>query len=209
MVQNFVHDKLRDFFEPHYARSRIKSTVNEKVKQVKNIPLAVKRAEKGVSHLSRGITEDQMKKSLDSRKTVDPLNIESKGKYGRVVTTLVPNLEDRKSKTKGYEIKWTGENGIDAEVRIDKHLLESAKKTINIGGQDFNTVFVEARPSDKPCDIDFADRKIILNDSNPLVHDKDDKLLLFVILTAYCHAKSKDKDEFYRNLINSLLGALT
>jgi hypothetical protein len=209
VVQDFVHEKLRDFFQPHYTRSNIKSAVNKKVKQVKNIPLAIKRAEKGVFHLSKGITDDQMKKPLDSRKTVNPLKIESKGKYGRIATTFVPDLEDRKSKSKGYEIKWTGKNGIDAEVLIDKHLLESAKKTINIAGQDFSVVFVEASPSDKPCDIDFAGGKIILNDSSPLVHDKDDKLLLFVILTTYYHEISKDKDDFYRNLINSLLGAMT
>lgn len=208
MVQKFIHERLLNFFQPHYTRSVIKSTINKRIKQIKSIPITMKRAEKGVSRLSKGITTSQVKKPLDLCEIVSPLQIEPELKYGKIETKLVPELEDKKSKRKGYEIRWSGKDGIDAQVLVDEHLIESARKKIYIADQEFDVLFVRANRLDKPCHIDFPNKKIILNDSSPLVHEKDDKLLLFVILATYCHDKSKDKDEFYANLINGLLGAI-
>jgi hypothetical protein len=208
MVQRFIHGRLRSFFQPHYTRSNITSSINKRIKQVKSIPAAMKRAEKGVSSLSQGITQKELGKPLILKNVVNPLKIDTQLKHGKIKTTLVSELADKKSKRKGYEIKWIGDKGIDAEVLVDKHIVEAAKGKISIAGQDFEIIFVNAGRFDKPCDIDFAERRIILNDSSPLVYDKDDRLLLFVILATYCHEKAKDKDEFYANLINGLLGAM-
>jgi hypothetical protein len=208
ITQKFIHEKLRKFFRPHYTRSNIKSELNKKIKQVKNIPVAIKETERAVSALSRGIAKERLESPLSAEKEVNPLQFEPEQKYGKIETKLVSELKDEKAKRKGYEINWAGKEGIDAEVLIDENIIKSVKRSIDIAGQKFDVIFVGADSVDKPCHIDFANKKILLNDNNPLIHDKDERLLLFVILAAYCHEKSRDKDEFYANLINGLLGAI-
>ena len=208
-IQKFIWMKLKDFFQPHYTRSNIKSDVNKQIKQIRNIPIAMKLAEKGFSALleSNDVKRIQLEKPLLSEKIVKPLEIGLTQKYGTIKTVFVPELENKKLRAKGFEIKWVGSKGTDAEVLVDKQLIDAAHAKVSIEGNNFELVFVKAKSNERPCHIDFENQKILLNDSNPLVRDKDEKLLLFVVLSTYCYEKAKDKNEFYGSLIKSLMGA--
>ncbi|HSV48849.1 MAG TPA: ATP-binding protein, partial [Candidatus Acidoferrales bacterium] len=200
-VQAFIHMRLRAFFQPHYKRSNIKSDLNKQIKQIKNIPVAVKLAERGLSSLP---TKIQYSKPLASQKVVDLSDIGLTQKYGDIKTTIVNDLDNKKLEGQGFDVKWRGKNGTDAEVLIDKKIVDSAKAVALIDGQKFQVVFVRAGDNDRPCSIDFEKRQILLNALNPLIIDRDEKMMLFVMLTTFCYEQTKNKEEFYEKLIRSL-----
>jgi len=208
-VQGYVHQRLKSFFGSVYNRVLLRSEINKRIRQIKSIPVALETASTALSpiatHQPRGLTESKLRASIGRARSVDLLKIDLGDKFKEHATIeIIPELEPQWRK-KGYKVEWTGADGTIGHIFVGKDILDPDKSALILDHQEYKVRFVKAEALDRPCEIDFEKRLVIFNDSSPLVSEKDEDLLFFLLTASYCYQVSKSKDQFYSNLLNALL----
>lgn len=209
-VQTYIHEKLWEFFRPHYKRSYFRSAVNKKMRQIKAIPEILSATAKGLSPVPTPYAMDTevIKKPINLSKKIDLFDFQVDNKYGETIVRVVDKLEDESASRKGFEIAWKGPKGLDAEILVEKFFLSKASSRIVVDDKEYIVQFVRDKDNFRPCDIDFKKRKIILNESSPIISMGQTRDIFYIILLTFHYQKSKDTREMYIKILNSLLAEI-
>ena len=210
-VQGHIHGRLLRFFSPHYKRSYIRSAVNKRMKRIKAIPNLLSATATSLSPVPTvyEIEKDVIEKPIALSNKIDLFDFQVENEYGETEVKIVDQLDDRKAARKGFGIIWKGPKGLDAEILVDKRYLSKASSKVIIGDEEYVVQFVRDNSNLRPCDIDFEKHVMILNESSPIISMGQIRDIFYVILLTFHYLKSKETDEMYRNVLNSLLIDIT
>lgn len=209
-VQAYIHRRLWEFFRPHYKRSYISSAVNKNMRRIKEIPQILSATAKSLSPPPTiyEIDTETVEKPIDRSKKIDLFDFQVDNKYGETEVRIVEKLDDRRATRRGFQIVWKGNKGLDAEILVEGRFLSKASSKIYIGDKEYLVEFVNDDDNLIPCDIDFEEQLIILNESSPIISMGNTRDIFYVILLTYYYLKAEEKREMYMNVLNGLLAEI-